>query len=58
MAAMHKQTHRMVWVGRDFKDHPVPNPLLWSGTPFARPRCSKPHPTWPWTLPRRGHPQL
>ena len=24
----------------------------------ARPGCSKPHPTWPWTLPGRGHPQL
>ena len=35
-----------------------PPPLPWAGTPSTRPRCSKSHPTWPWTLPRRGRPQL
>ena len=43
--------HTMVWVGSDFKDHLVPTPLPWAGTPSARPGCSKLHPTWPWTLP-------
>jgi len=45
----------MVWVGRELIDHLVPTPLSWAGTPCARPGCSKPHPTWPSTLPRRGH---
>jgi len=49
-----KPYHRMVWVGRDLKDHLVPSPLPWTGTPFTRPGCSKPCPTWPWTLPGRG----
>jgi len=48
----------MVWVGRDLKDHLVPTPLPWAGTPSTRPGCSKPHPTWPWTLPGTGQPQL
>ena len=48
----------MVWVGSDITDHLVPTPLPWAGTPSTRPGCSKPHPTWPWTLPRRGQPQL
>ena len=46
----------MVWVGRDHKDHLVPNPLPWAGTSSTRPGCSKPHPTWPWTLPGREQP--
>ena len=33
-------------------------PLPWERTPSARPSCSKPCPTWPWTLPGRGQPQL
>lgn len=33
--------HRMSWVGRDLKNHPVP----WAGTASSRPGCSKPHPT-------------
>jgi len=37
----------MVWVGRDLKDHLVPTPLPWAGTPYTRPGCSKPCPTWP-----------
>ncbi|KAK4828311.1 hypothetical protein QYF61_025323 [Mycteria americana] len=28
------------------------------GTPSTRPGCSKPHPTWPQTLPGMGHTQL
>jgi len=48
----------MVWVGRDLIDHLVPTPLLWAGTPSTRPDCSEPHPTWPWALLGRGHPQL
>ena len=43
----------MVWVGRDFKDYFIPI-LPWAGTYSTRPGCSKPHPTWPWTLPGRG----
>ncbi|GAB0187406.1 cAMP-dependent protein kinase inhibitor alpha [Grus japonensis] len=42
------QNHRMVWVGRDLKDHLVPPPLLWAGTlSSTRPGCPKPHPTRP-----------
>jgi len=48
----------MVWVGRDLKDHLVPTPPPWAGTPSTRPGCSELHPAWPWTLPGRGHPQL
>jgi len=47
--------HRIVWVGRDLKDHLVPTPLPWAGTAYTRPGCSKPYPAWPWTLPGRGH---
>ena len=28
-----RQNHRMVWVGRNLKDHLVPTPLPWAGTP-------------------------
>jgi len=52
------ENKRMVWVGRDLKDCLVPTPLPWAGTSSTRPRCSKHHPTWPWALPGRGHPQL
>jgi len=52
------QNHRMVWVGRDLKDHLIPTPLPWAGTSSTRPGCPKPHPAWPWTLPGRGQPQL
>jgi len=41
-----------------FKDHLVPIPLPWAGTPSTKPGCSKSHQTLPWTLPGRGHPQL
>lgn len=27
----------MVWTGRNVKDHPVPIPLSWAGTPSTRP---------------------
>ena len=49
---------RMAWVVRDLKDHIIPAPLPWGGMPSTRPGCSKPHPTWPWTLPGMEHPQL
>ena len=49
---------RMVLVGRDLMDHLVSTPLPWAGTLSPRPRCSKPCPTWPWTLPGRVQPQL
>ena len=28
--------HRMVWIGKDLKDHLVPTPLPWAGTPSTR----------------------
>ena len=31
----------MVWAGRDSKDHLVPTPLPWAGTPSTRPGCSE-----------------
>jgi len=34
------------------------NPLPLAGTPSTSPGCSQPRPTWPWTLPGRGQPQL
>ncbi|GAB0183196.1 mitochondrial enolase superfamily member 1 [Grus japonensis] len=34
-------------IQRDLKHHLVPTPLPWPGTPSTRPRCPKPHPTWP-----------
>ena len=52
------QNHRKVWDGRGLIDHLVPPPLPWAGTPSTRPGCSKPRPTWAWTFPGRGHPQL
>lgn len=27
------QNHRMIWDGRDIKDHAVPTPLPWTGMP-------------------------
>ena len=39
-------------------NHLVPTALPWAGTPPTRPGCPKPHPAWPWTPPRMGHPQL
>jgi len=38
----------MVWIGRDIRDHLVPNPLPWAGTPSTKPDCSKPHLTCTW----------
>lgn len=40
------QNYRMACVERNSKDHPAPNPLLWSGTYFTRKGCSELHPTW------------
>lgn len=48
------QNQRLIWL--DLKDHRAPTPLTWAGTPSSWPGCSKPHPTWPWALPRLGHP--
>lgn len=45
--------HKMVWVRRDPKPHPVPPPA-WAG---AASGCSKPRPSQPWTLPGMGTPQ-
>ena len=55
---LHTEQYAVRRVRRDRKDHLVPTPLPWAGTPSTRPGCSKPHPAWPWTLPGRGHPQL
>lgn len=38
--ALTSQNYRMAFVGRDFKDHPVPTPLPWTGLPTARSGCS------------------
>jgi len=49
----------MVWVERDLKDHLVPtSPAVGNNTPSTRAGCSKPPPTWAWTLPGKEHPQL
>lgn len=50
--------HSIIGVGRDFEDYLVQVPLPWVGISSTRPRCSKPHPTWPLTLLGLGHPQL
>ena len=41
------QSHRVVWVGRDLKDHLVPTPLPRAATSSTRPGCSELHPTRP-----------
>lgn len=38
--------HRIVWDGRDLKDHLLPTPLAQTGTLSTRPGCSKPHLAW------------
>jgi len=45
----------MVSVGRDLIYYLISTALQ---TPSTTTGCSKPHPTWPWTLPGRGHPEL
>lgn len=42
------QKRKVVSVGKDLKDHLVPMPLPWVGTPSTRSGCQQPHPTWPW----------
>jgi len=44
----------MVWVGRDLKDHLVPTPPPWAGTPSTRPGCSKPHQNLAFNTSREG----
>lgn len=55
---MESWNHRMLWVGRDLKDHVVPKPC--HGLPISSTKsgCSKFHPTRPWTLSGVGRPQL
>jgi len=48
----------MIWIGKDLGDHLLPIPQPWAGTISTRSGCSKHRQTWPWTIPRRGHPQL
>lgn len=48
--AVWSESHKMVWAGRDTKDHLVPTPLPWAGTPSTRLGHSKPHPVWPMVL--------
>lgn len=38
--------HRMVWVGRNFKDHPIPTPCHEQGHFPLNQVAQKPHPTW------------
>jgi len=49
------QDLRMVWVGRHLKDHLVPTPLPWTGTPSTTSGYSQSHPAWPSTLPGMIH---
>lgn len=45
-----KRNHRMVQIGRDFKDHLATTLLPCARTPFTRQGHSKSHPTWPREL--------
>lgn len=49
-----RQNHRMILIGRGLEDHLVQTSLMWVGSPSSRTSCSRPHPTWPWTLPGTG----
>ena len=61
--------HGQRWPGGRWRNHrtallegnlwpiQVPTPLLCAGTFPTRPGCPRP-PTWPWTPPEMGHPQL
>lgn len=40
--------HSIVWAGKQLRENSLPSPLLWAGTPYTRPGCSKSSPTWPW----------
>ena len=48
------QNHRMVWVGRDLKAHPVP-PRAVGRAATQQLSCPGLHPTWPWAPPGMGH---
>lgn len=39
-----EQNHRMSWVRRGLKDHPVPTPLTWAETPFTKHVAQSPIP--------------
>jgi len=61
LSALRKNHGIIPWSGLEGtskKDHLVPTPLPWAGIPSTRTGCSKPCPTWSWTLPGREHPQL
>lgn len=45
-----KRNHRMVQIGRDFKDDLATTLLPYARTPFTRQGCSKSHPAWPREL--------
>jgi len=48
----------MAGAGMDLKDYPVPVPLPWAGVVPTRLGCLRLHPTWTWTSPGTGYPQL
>lgn len=39
-----------------FKEHLIPNPLLWLEISTVRSWCPGPHPIWPWARARKVHP--
>lgn len=41
------QHHKIAWARSDLKDHLVPDPQSWAGTPPTIPGGSEPHPTQP-----------
>ena len=58
--AVHLTQNRIItgWYGLGgtlwIMDHLLPTSLPWAETLSTRTHCSKPRPTWPWTLPGRG----
>ena len=45
-SVIESQNHRMAWVEKDLKDHPVATPLPRAGSPSPRPGCPEPHAAW------------
>ena len=39
------QNHKMAWIEKDLRDHPVSIPLPQAGLPTTGPGCPDPHPT-------------